>query len=154
MSAVEQRLAGAGVVLPEPLAAFAAYVPALVHDGLLWVSGQVSFRDGKLPRTGLVGRDIAIEEAAEEARWCAINALSQMKAATGSLDRIERILKVTVFVASSDGFHAQPLVANGASELFQLAFGEAGRHTRSAVGVAQLPLGAPVEVDLVAALAG
>jgi enamine deaminase RidA (YjgF/YER057c/UK114 family) len=152
VSSVEQRLAELGVVLPEAPPAVAAYVPAVVHNGLVWVSGQVPIREAGLPRTGLVGRDVSLEDAAEEARWCAINALAQLKAAAGSLDRIERILKVTVFVASSEGFHAQPLVANGASELFQEAFGEAGRHARSAVGVAELPLGAPVELDLVAAL--
>src|SRR2546426_629769 len=94
-----------------------------------------------------------VEDAAEEARYCALNALAQLRAAAGSLDRVARILKVTVFVASSAGFHAQPLVANGASELFEAVFGESGRHARSAVGVAELPLGAPVELDLVAALA-
>jgi enamine deaminase RidA (YjgF/YER057c/UK114 family) len=148
----DERLAELGIALPEPPSAIAAYVPAVVHRGLVWVSGQVPIRDGALPRTGLVGRDISVEEAAEEARFCAINALAQLRAAAGGLERIERILKLTVFVASSEGFHAQPLVGNGASELFEQVFGEAGRHARSAVGVAELPLGAPVEVDLVAAL--
>ena len=148
----EERLAELGITLPEPLPAIAAYVPAVVHDGQIWISGQVPIRDGGLPRVGLVGRDISVEDAAEEARYCALNALAQLKAAAGSLDKIERILKLTVFVASSPGFHAQPLVANGASELFQEVFGERGRHARSAVGVAELPLGAPVEVELVAAL--
>ena len=148
----EERLAAAGVHLPEPMPALAAYVPFVIHDKTVWVSGQLPVREGGLPRLGLVGRDISVEDAAVEARWCAINALAQLKAAAGELANVERILKVTVFVASSDGFHAQPLVANGASELFQEAFGEAGRHARSAVGVAELPLGAPVELELVAAL--
>ena len=148
----EERLTELGITLPEPLAAIAAYVPAVVHDGQIWISGQVPIRDGGLPRVGLVGRDISVEDAAEEARYCALNALAQLKAAAGSLNEIDRILKLTVFVASSPGFHAQPLVANGASELFQEVFGERGRHARSAVGVAELPLGAPVEVELVAAL--
>ena len=152
MATAEERLAELGLTLPEPPIALAAYVPAVVHGGLIWVSGQVPFRDGTLPRMGLVGRDISVEEAAEEARWCAINVLAQLKAAAGSLERIERMVKVTVFVASSPGFHAQPLVANGASELFQAVLGEAGRHARSAVGVAELPIGAPVEVEAVAAL--
>lgn len=154
MPTPDERLAELGITLPEPPAAVAAYIPAVVHGGLVWVSGQVPFRDGGLPRVGLVGRDISVEDAAEEARYCAINALSQLKAAAGSLDRIDRILKLTVFVASSPGFHAQPLVANGASELLQAVFGDAGRHARSAVGVAELPLGSPVEVELVAALRG
>jgi len=148
----DERLASLGIELPEPPAAVAAYVPAVVHRGLVWVSGQVPLREGGLPRRGLVGRDISVDDAAEEARYCAINALAHLRAAAGGLDRIERILKVTVFVASSEGFHAQPLVGNGASELFEQVFGEAGRHARSAVGVAELPLGAPVEVDLVAAI--
>jgi len=152
VSTPDERLAALGIELPEPPAAVAAYVPAVAHRGLVWVSGQVPIRDGGLPRRGLVGRDISVEEAAEEARYCAINVLAQLRAAAGGLDRIERILKVTVFVASSEGFHAQPVVGNGASELFEQVFGEAGRHARSAVGVAELPLGAPVEVDLVAAL--
>jgi enamine deaminase RidA (YjgF/YER057c/UK114 family) len=150
----EDRLAELGLTLPEPPAAVAAYVPAVVHAGLIWVSGQVPMRDGGLPRLGLVGRDVSVEDAAEEARFCALNALAHLKAAAGSLDRIERIVKLTVFVASSAGFNAQPLVANGASELFQAVFGESGRHARSAVGVAELPLGVPVEVEVVAALKG
>jgi enamine deaminase RidA (YjgF/YER057c/UK114 family) len=150
----EERLAELGLTLPEPPTAIAAYVPAVVHAGLIWVSGQVPMRDGGLPRLGLVGRDISVDEAAEEARFCALNALAHLKAAAGSLEQIERIVKLTVFVASSAGFHAQPLVANGASELFQAVFGEQGRHARSAVGVAELPLGAPVEVEVIAALRG
>ncbi len=154
MPTPEERLVELGLTLPEPPTAIAAYVPAVVHAGLIWVSGQVPIRDGGLPRLGLVGRDISVEEAAEEARFCALNALAQLKAAAGSLGQIERIVKLTVFVASSAGFHAQPLVANGASELFQAVFGEQGRHARSAVGVAELPLGAPVEVEVIAALRG
>lgn len=152
MATPEERLAELGFTLPDAPAAVAAYVPAVVHGGLIWVSGQVPIRDGGLPRLGLVGRDISVDEATEEARYCAINVLAQIKAAAGSLERVDRILKVTVFVASSEDFHAQPLVANGASELLQHVFGEAGRHARSAVGVAELPLGVPVEIDLVAAL--
>jgi enamine deaminase RidA (YjgF/YER057c/UK114 family) len=148
----EEKLAELGLTLPDAPVALAAYVPAVVHGGLIWVSGQVPIRGGELPRRGLVGRDISIEDAAEEARYCALNALAQIKAAAGSLGRVERIVKLTVFVASSEDFHAQPLVANGASELFQQVFGEAGKHARSAVGVAQLPLGSPVEVEVVAAL--
>lgn len=155
MASHEDRLAELGITLPEPPAAVAAYVPTVVHAGHIWVSGQLPARDGGLPRLGLVGRDISVEDAAEEARYCAINALAQLRAAAGgSLDRIERIVKLTVFVASSPGFHAQPLVANGASELLIAVFGDAGKHARSAVGVAELPLGAPVEVEMVAAVRG
>ena len=153
MPTPEGRLVELGIELPDALPAMAAYVPAVVHGGNVWLAGQLPMRGGELPRLGLVGRDISVEDAAEEARYCALNALAQLRAAAGSLDRVARILKVTVFVASSAGFHAQPLVANGASELFEAVFGESGRHARSAVGVAELPLGAPVELDLVAALA-
>jgi len=152
MASPEERLSELGITLPEPPAAVAAYVPYVVNDGLVWISGQVPFRGGELPRRGQVGRDISVEDAAEEARWCALNALAQLRAAAGSLDNVERIVKLTVFVASSEGFHAQPLVGNGASELLQEIFGENGRHARSAVGVAELPLGAPVEVEVLAAL--
>lgn len=153
MPTPEERLAALGITLPAPPAAVAAYVPCVTAGGWMWVSGQVPIRDGGLPRLGLVGRDISVEEGAEEARFAALNAIAQLKAAAGSLDRIERIVKLTVFVASSPGFHAQPTVANGASQLFIDVFGEAGRHARSAVGVAELPLGAPVEVEAVAILA-
>lgn len=152
MATPEENLASLGITLPEPPPAVAAYVPYVVHDGLVWLAGQVPFRNGELPRRGQVGRDISVEDAAEEARYCALNALAQLRAAAGSLDKVERIVKLTVFVASSEGFHAQPMVGNGASELFQEVFGENGRHARSAVGVAELPLGAPVEVEVVAAL--
>jgi enamine deaminase RidA (YjgF/YER057c/UK114 family) len=146
----EARLAELGIELPTPPAPVASYVPTVVSGSHIWVSGQVPFRDGAVAHPGLVGSDVSQEDAADEARVCAINALSQLQAALGSLDRIARIVKVQVFVASAPGFAAQPLVANGASDLFVEVFGEAGRHARSAVGVAMLPLNVPVEVDLVA----
>ncbi len=118
----------------------------------MFVSGQIPLRDGELPRTGLVGRDVGLDEAIEEARYAALNVIAQLKVAARNLERVRRIVKVTVYVASSDGFRGQPLVANGASDLFVEAFGEGGRHARAAVGVAELPLGAPVEVDAIAEL--
>jgi enamine deaminase RidA (YjgF/YER057c/UK114 family) len=148
----EDRIAALGLKLPEPPAPVASYVPAVRAGDLLWISGQVPMRDGGLPRTGLVGRDVSIEDATEEAKYAALNAIAQMKAAAGDLSRVRRIVKVQVFVASSEGFHAQPSVANGASDLFVAVFGEDGKHARSAVGVAELPLGAPVELDVVAQL--
>ena len=154
MAGAEERLAALGLALPQPPGAAAAYVPTVVHGGLVWVSGQLPFRDGSLPRLGVIDRDFTVEEGAEEARYCALNALAHLKAAAGSLERIEQVLKLTVFVASSPKFFAQPLVANGASELLQEVLGERGRHARSAVGVAALPLGTPVELELVAALSG
>lgn len=146
----EGRLAELGITLPEPPAPLAAYVPVVRSGSMLYVSGQVALRDGALEHTGLVGADVSQEDAALDARQCAINILTQLRAAVGSLDNIARMVKVTVFVASAPGFHAQPLVANAASELFAEVFGDAGRHARSAVGVAQLPLGATVEIEAIA----
>ncbi len=150
----EARLTELGITLPEALPPFASYVPAVAAGGLLFLSGQVAFVDGAMAHTGLVGRDVTLEDAASDARTCALNILAQLRAAAGgSLDNVKRIVKLTVFVASSEGFHAQPAVANGASALMADVFGDAGRHSRSAVGVAELPLGATVEIEAIAELA-
>lgn len=152
----EERLSALGLVLPDPPKAVAAYVPFAVWNATtVFVSGQVNFQNGALTHTGLVGRDITLEDATDDARVCAINVLAQLRAAAGgSLDNIAQLLKVTVFIASSEGFHAQPAVANGASELFVEILGDAGRHARAAVGVAALPMGATVEVEAIAKLSG
>jgi enamine deaminase RidA (YjgF/YER057c/UK114 family) len=149
----EERLRELGIELPEPPEPVAAYIPWVLTDRLVFVSGQIPSRGGGLPRTGLVGADVTLEEAIEEARWCAINVLSQLRGATGTLDGIERIVRLGVFVASAPGFTSQPAVANGASELMMDVFGEDGKHARATVGVASLPLGAPVEVDAIAQVA-
>jgi enamine deaminase RidA (YjgF/YER057c/UK114 family) len=148
----EQRLRELGIVLPEPPEPVAAYIPWVVAGELIFVSGQIPSRDGGLPRTGHVGAELTLEEGAEEARFCAINVLAQLRAAAGSLDMVGRIVRLGVFVASAPGFTHQPAVANGASELMKEVFGEDGKHARAAVGVSELPLGAPVEVDAVATL--
>ncbi|MFA5891868.1 MAG: RidA family protein [Actinomycetota bacterium] len=145
----EARLAELGIVLPEPPAPVASYVPVVVAGGFAYVSGQVPLRAEGLPRLGSVGAEVTQEEAVEEARYCGINILAQLRAALGSLDNVARVVKLTVFVASAPGFRMQPLVANGASDLMVEVFGDAGRHARAAVGVAELPLGVPVEVDAV-----
>jgi enamine deaminase RidA (YjgF/YER057c/UK114 family) len=145
-----ERLAELGLTLPPVTAPLAAYVPALRTGPYVYVSGQVPFVDGKLPATGKVGGAVSAAEAAGLARACALNALAAAAAAAGGLDEIRRIVKVTGFVASAPGFNGQPQVINGASELFIEVFGEDGRHARSAVGVAELPLDAPVEVELIA----
>lgn len=152
MSKIDQRLAELGVTLPKPAAPVAAYVPAVEHAGLLHVSGQISFdEDGGLIK-GRLGDDMDIEGGIAAARRCGIMLLAQIKAALGSLDRVERIVKLGVFVNSAPDFTDQPKVANGASELMQDVFGESGRHARSAVGVAALPLGVAVEVDAIVAV--
>ena len=149
---IDQRLEELGITLPEPAAPVAAYVPAVEHGGLLHISGQISFtEDGNLI-LGRLGDDMNLERGIAAARRCGIMLLAQMKAALGSLDRVERIVKLGVFVSSAPSFTDQPKVANGASELMQEVFGEAGRHARSAVGVAVLPLGVAVEVDAIVAV--
>ncbi|HKU91978.1 MAG TPA: RidA family protein [Sphingomicrobium sp.] len=149
---IDNRLAELGITLPQAPAPVAAYVPAVEQGGLLHISGQVSFaEDGNLI-LGRLGEDMNLERGMEAARRCGIMLLAQMKAALGSLDRVERIVKLGVFVNSAPAFTDQPKVANGASELMQDVFGEAGRHARSAVGVAVLPLGVAVEVDAIVAV--
>jgi len=124
----------------------------VVHGGTARTSGQLPRIDGKLTCTGTLGTDVTVAEGAEAARVCALNALSVLRAALGSLDRIERVLTVTGFVASAPGFHEQPAVVDGASAVLYEVFGEAGRHTRSAVGVAALPRGGAVEIEVTVAL--
>jgi enamine deaminase RidA (YjgF/YER057c/UK114 family) len=149
---IDQRISELGITLPQPAAPVAAYVPTVESNGLLHISGQISFaEDGNLIK-GRLGEDVDLEGGMEAARRCGVMLLAQIKAALGSLDRVERILKLGVFVNSAPSFTDQPKVANGASELMQQVFGEAGRHARSAVGVAVLPLGVPVEVDAIVAV--
>jgi enamine deaminase RidA (YjgF/YER057c/UK114 family) len=147
-----ERLASLGLTLPPVAAPVAAYVPAVRTGGFVYTSGQLPTVDGKLPAVGKVGAEVSASDAAELARTCALNALAAAAAAAGGLDAIGRIVKVTGFVASAPGFSGQPQVVNGASELLLEVFGEDGRHARSAVGVAELPLNAPVEVELIAEL--
>ena len=144
-----QRLAELGLTLPTVAAPVAAYVPAVRTGNLVWTSGQLPFVDGALAVTGKVGAEVEAGRAQELARTCALNALAAIAAEIGDLDRIRRVVKVVGFVASAPGFFGQPGVINGASELLGEVFGDAGRHARSAVGVAVLPLDAPVEVEVV-----
>jgi enamine deaminase RidA (YjgF/YER057c/UK114 family) len=150
--APEARLRELGLELPAVPESAGAYVPATRAGSLLFTAGQLPFENGELRKTGKVGDEVSAEEAHAAARLCALNALAAAAAEAGSLDRIGRVIKVTGFVASAAGFNAQPQVINGASELIGEVFGEAGLHARSAVGVAELPLDAPVEVELVAEL--
>ena len=148
MSSALTRLAELGLELPPVTAPMAAYVPAVRTGSLVYTSGQVPIRDGKLAATGKVGAEITAEDAAGLARTCALNALAAVHALVG-LDSVVRVVKVLGFVASAPDFTGQPAVINGASELLGDVFGEAGAHARSAVGVAALPLDAPVEVELI-----
>jgi enamine deaminase RidA (YjgF/YER057c/UK114 family) len=151
MSTVQQRLADAGVTLPPAPKPIAAYVPSVRVGDLVFVSGQIPMLDGSLSAVGPVPSVVGIDAAAAAARQCGINALAVLAdALDGDLDRVRQIVRIGVFVASDAGFHDQPRVANGASELFVEVFGEAGRHTRAAVGSVGLPMGATVEVELLA----
>ncbi|HEY7806591.1 MAG TPA: RidA family protein [Croceibacterium sp.] len=150
---IADRLAELGIVLPQPAAPVASYVPVVVAGGLAHVSGQLPFIDGALV-TGRLGEDVELELGARAARACGLMILAQLDAALGSLDRVGRVVKLGAFVNSAAGFTDQPKVANGASDLMVEVFGDAGKHARSAVGVPVLPLGAAVEVDAIVALAG
>jgi enamine deaminase RidA (YjgF/YER057c/UK114 family) len=145
----EERLAELGLQVPDVAKPVATYVPAVRSGNLVFTSGQLPMRSGELMQTGKVGDDVSPDEAAECAQQCALNAIAAVKGELGDLDQVKRVVKVVVFVASTPDFTGQPQVANGASELFGLAFGDAGVHARSAVGVPVLPLDAPVEVELV-----
>ncbi|MDI6026132.1 RidA family protein [Corticibacterium sp. UT-5YL-CI-8] len=146
---IEKRLAGLGVTLPVAAAPAANYVPFMQSGSLLFTAGQLPLKDGKLVATGLLGQDIDVAAGQEAAKYCAINILAQAKAALGDLEKIGRLVKITVFVGSAPGFTEQHLVANGASDFLVAVLGDAGKHARAAVGVAALPLNAAVEIDAI-----
>ena len=150
MSAAAERLAALGLTLPPVAPPVAAYVPAVRTGVYVYTSGQLPTVNGKLPAVGKVGDEVSAQDAAGMARTCALNALAAAASAAGGLEAIRRIVKVTGFVASAPGFGGQAQVINGASELLIEVFGEDGKHSRSAIGVAELPLNAPVEVELIA----
>lgn len=152
MSEARAKLRELGLELPAVVAPVAAYVPAVQTGNLVYVSGQVPMVDGQLAATGKVGSGVSPEQAKELAKRCALNALAAIDSLVG-LERVVKVVKLLGFVASAEGFTGQPAVVNGASELFGALFGEAGQHARSAVGVAELPLGAPVEVEVIVEIA-
>jgi enamine deaminase RidA (YjgF/YER057c/UK114 family) len=149
VSTPEERLAELGLTVPKVVPPVAAYVPAVRSGNQVFTAGQVPMRSGELVATGKVGAEVTEEEAYACAQQCALNVIAAVKAEIGDLSLVKRVVKVVVFVASAPGFTAQPKVANGASELFGKVFGDAGVHARSAVGVAALPLDAPVEVEAI-----
>ncbi|PIQ25851.1 hypothetical protein COW36_22195 [bacterium (Candidatus Blackallbacteria) CG17_big_fil_post_rev_8_21_14_2_50_48_46] len=153
MGRITEKLASLGLELPPAPKPVAAYIPAVLYGNLLFISGQLPLKDGKLLHTGKVGQEVSIEEAYAAARQCTLNALSVAQDVLGDLDRITQIVKVGGFVQSADGFSDQPKVINGASELLGEIFGEQGRHARAAVGVNELPLNAAVEVEFVIGVA-
>ncbi|MBC3940415.1 RidA family protein [Sphingomonas albertensis] len=145
---IDRKLEELGLTLPQAAAPVAAYVPTVLANGMLHISGQLPFKDGQLVK-GRVGDDVSLESAQEAAKLCGLMLVAQMKAALGTLGRVERIVKLGVFVNSTGDFTDQAKVANGASELMVALFGDIGKHARSAVGVAVLPLGAAVEIDAI-----
>lgn len=147
-----QRLQELGLSLPEIAKPIGSYVPAVITGPYAFTSGQLPFRDGKLAYVGKVPTDVTLAYAADASRLSALNALAAVASVAGGLDRIARIIRVCVFVASGPGFTEQPKVANGASDLLFSIFGDPGRHARSAVGVSELPMNSPVEVELLAEL--
>ena len=149
MSKVEQRLSELGLTLPQVATPAGAYLPAMISGNLVFTAGQIPLVEGKLMATGKLGAEITVEYGAEIAQRCALNALAAVKSVIGDLDRVKQIVKIVGFVSSVPEFTSQPAVINGASELLQQVFGDAGQHARSAVGVSVLPLDAPVEIELI-----
>ena len=145
---IHDRLTELGITLPAAAAPAGSYLPTVQTGNLLFTAGQLPYVDGRLPATGRVGAEVSPEDAKDYARQAGLNLLAAVDAAIG-LDNVERVVKIVGFVASADGFTGQPGVINGVSDLLAEVFGEAGRHARSAVGVAELPLGAPVEVEAI-----
>jgi len=150
----EQRMSDLGIQLPQVPTPAGSYVPAVRTGNLVFTAGQVPFEDGEIRITGKVGDAVSLEEAQHAARLCTLNALAAVASVAGGLERISRIVKVVGYVASAPGFNGQPQVVNGASDLLGEIFGENGHHARSAVGVLELPLDAPVEVELIVELGG
>ncbi|RWO91529.1 MAG: RidA family protein [Mesorhizobium sp.] len=146
---IEKRLSDLGVTLPVAAAPAANYVPYCRSGNLLFIAGQLPLKQGKLQASGLLGRDVDIAIGQEAAKYCAINILAQAKAALGDLEKIRRVVKITVFVASAPDFFEQHLVANGASDLLVAVLGDPGKHARAAVGAASLPLNAAVEIEAI-----
>jgi enamine deaminase RidA (YjgF/YER057c/UK114 family) len=150
---IDSRLAELKIKLPEPPAPVASYVPYVVSGNMVFISGQVTMADGGLQYLGIVGKELSLEEGKAAARLCAINVLAQLRAAAGDLDRVRRCVRLGVFVNAVPGYAQHPEVANGASDLIVEVFGDAGRHTRAAVGAGSLPRNVAVEVDAVFELA-
>ena len=144
----EEKLKQMGITIPEAVKPLAAYIPAIQVGNLVMTSGQVPISAGEVKYQGKVGRELSEEEGKEAAKLCALNCLSAIKSVIGSLDKIKRIVKLTVFVSSAEGFNAQPKVANGASEYIVKIFGDSGKHIRSTVGVSELPLNSAVEIEM------
>jgi enamine deaminase RidA (YjgF/YER057c/UK114 family) len=152
MDTIERRLKELGLELPEAVTPLYSYVPVTIHQGTAYVSGQVPRINGSVPYPGKVGKDVTVEQARELAEYCVLKGLSALKAKIGSLDRMEQVLKVNGFVQTAPGFYEPSKVIDAASELLEKIFGEKGRHARSAIGAAELPDNAPVEIEFIFAV--
>ena len=152
MTNIEQRLQELEILLPEATPPLYHYVPVMIHQGVAYISGQVPRLNGEVPYTGKVGTEVTIEQARELAEICVLKGLSCLKAAIGSLDQVEQVLKITGYVQSAPGFSEQAKVLDGVSELLEKIFGVKGRHARTAIGVAELPSNTPIEVDFIIAV--
>jgi enamine deaminase RidA (YjgF/YER057c/UK114 family) len=150
---IEETLSSLGITLPSPPASAGSYVPVVISGSLAFVAGQIPVEAGRVKFMGKVGKDLPVESGQQAARLCTINALAQLKAALGSLDRVQRVVKVTGFVNCQPDFTDQPKVINGSSDLLVQAFGEKGKHVRAAVGVSSLPLSSAVEVEFIVEIA-
>jgi enamine deaminase RidA (YjgF/YER057c/UK114 family) len=146
---IEEKIKQMGITIPEAVKPLAAYIPAIRVGNLVMTSGQIPISEGNVKYIGKVGRDLSEEEGKEAAKLCALNCLSAVRNVIGNLNKIKRVLKLTVFINSAEGFTAQPKVANGASEFIGEIFGDAGKHVRSAVGVSELPLNSAVEIEMI-----
>ena len=146
---IEEKINRLGLTIPDAPKPLAAYIPALKVDSLIFTAGQLPFHNGELIFKGKLGKEVSDEDGIKAAESCLLNCLSVVKSQLKSLDEIDRIVKLTVFINSADGFTSQPKIANGASELLVKIFGENGKHVRSAVGVNELPLDAPVEIEMI-----
>lgn len=152
MGVIECRLEELGLELPEAVVPLYSYVPVMIHNGVAYISGQVPRIDGEVPYTGKVGRDVTVDQARELAEICVLKGLSCLKAAIGSLDNVEQVLKVTGYVQTAPGFYEPSKVLDAASELLEKIFDEKGLHARSAVGVAELPSNTPIEIEFIIAV--
>lgn len=149
---IDNRLKELGYSLPEVAGSSFSFVPVVIHQGVAYVSGQLPMENGEMKMTGKLGENVSVDQAKELAELCILNGLSHLSAEIGTLDQVDRIIKLTGFVSSAEGFNEQPVVIDAASQLLEKIFGDNGKHARSAIGVAELPRSSPVEIEMIVAI--
>lgn len=149
---IDNRLKELGYSLPEVTGSSYSFVPVIIHHGIAYISGQLPMENGEMKMTGKLGKNVSVEQAKELAELCILNGLSHLSAEIGTLDQVDRIIKLTGFVTSAEGFNEQPVVIDAASQLLEKIFGDNGKHARSAIGVAELPRSSPVEIEMIVAI--